>query len=458
MNGRNLFRRPGLTALAAFVLVLSALVLSACGGGGSSTSSESSSTPSATESESSSSESAESGEEASSAEAPKEEEASGEPIVTQTYADVNTEGPPFKNIEETARVYEEWVNAHGGIGGRPLEVQFCDGRGTSTGSAACAREAVANEVVAVVGSFSYGGDAITPVLEKGNTALFGNCCTVSAAELVSPISYPIGNAPTWAAGLVNRAVEEGCEHINSVLVEGAESFEPVIAGAAEQLGTKIGKFVTLPAVAQDYTPQVAEAESGEADCIIMVVSESNYPAWMPAFAQSGKTPRLYGPQGNFNEKSTKGFESLVAGDIVGGVYPDIHSKAWEEFRNALVTYKAEPELDYNSLAGLGTWAAYEAFKQIVEGMKGEINHDTFIEALQTAKVELPGKIPPIDFGKPWSKDGGPESLARLMSRCGVLSEFNESGELVPLSEEFEDNSELAGGTKPEDCGPPFEKG
>jgi ABC-type branched-subunit amino acid transport system substrate-binding protein len=450
MNGRNFTRRLGLTALAASVLVLSALLLAACGGGGSS--SGSSSTSSATES-TTATESSSGSTESSGASG---EEATGEPIVTETYADVNTEGPPFKNIEETARVYEEWVNAHGGIGGRPLQVNFCDGKGTSTGSAACAREAVSDEVVAVVGSFSYGGDAVTPVLEKGNTALFGNCCTVAAAELVSPISFPIGNAPTWSAGLVNRAVEEGCKHINAVLVEGAESFEPVIEGAAEKLGTKIGKFVTLPAVAQDYTPQVAEAESGEADCIIMVVSESNYPAWMPAYAQSGKTPRLYGPQGNFNEKSTKGFEELVAGDIVGGVYPDIHSAAWDEFNNALSEYDAEPELDYNSLAGLGTWSAYEAFKQIVEGMTGEINHETFLEALPTAKVSLPGMLPPLDFGKPWEKDGGPESLGRLMSRCGVLSEFNESGELVPLSKEFEDNSLLAGGTKPEDCGPPFE--
>jgi ABC-type branched-subunit amino acid transport system substrate-binding protein len=446
MNGRSFTGRLGVIALAAFALLLSALVLSACGGGGSSSSSSSSS---ATESTSASTES-------TSESSASGEEASGEPIVTETYADVNTEGPPFKNIEETARVYEEWVNAHGGIGGRPLQVNFCDGKGTSTGSAACAREAVSNEVVAVVGSFSYGGDAVTPVLEKGGTALFGNCCTVSAAELVSPISFPIGNAPTWAAGLVNRAVEEGCKHINSVLVEGAESFEPVIEGAANQLGTKIGKFVTLPAVAQDYTPQVAEAESDEADCIIMIVSESNYPAWMPAFAQSGKTPRLYGPQGNFNEKSTAGFEELVAGDIVGGVYPDIHSAAWDEFNNALTEYKADPELDYNSLAGLGTWAAYEAFKQIVEGMSEEINHETFMKSLETAKVNLPGMIPPIDFGKPWGTDGGPESLARLFSRCGVLSEFNSSGELVPLSKEFEDNSLLAGGTKPEDCGPAFE--
>src|ERR1700760_4847151 len=195
MNGGKLARKRGLTALAMLALVASALLLAACGGGGGSSSESSSAAPT---SESTSTESGSSGGESS---APAGKEATGEPIVTQTYADVNTEGPPFKNIEETARVYEEWVNAHGGIGGRPLQVNFCDGKGTSTGSAACAREAVSNEVVAVVGSFSYGGVAVTPVLEQGNTALFGNCCTVASAELVSPISFPIGNAPTWSAGL-----------------------------------------------------------------------------------------------------------------------------------------------------------------------------------------------------------------------------------------------------------------
>ena len=72
-----------------------------------------------------------------------EEEAKGEPLVTWTYTDVNTEGPQYKNIEETARVYQEWINSHGGIGGRPLEANFCDARGTPTGAAACAREAAA---------------------------------------------------------------------------------------------------------------------------------------------------------------------------------------------------------------------------------------------------------------------------------------------------------------------------
>ena len=444
MNGRSNPGRLGSTALAALVLVLSALLLVACGGGDDT---ESSPSAGATESTSPSSE----------AGGGSAEEAKGEPIVTLTYADVNTEGPPFKNIEETARVYEEWVNDHGGIGGRPLEVKFCDGKGTSTGAAACAREATADpEVTAVIGSFSYSGDAVTPVLEKAGVALFGNCCPLSPSELVAPISFPIGNAPVWAAGLVKRAVEDECQHINSVLVEGAEAFEPVIEDAANKLGTKIGKFVSLPGVAQDYSSQVAEALSGDADCLVMIISESNYVAWMAPFAQSGKNPKMYGPQGNFNEISVEGFGELVAGDIVAGPYPDIHAPAWDEFRNALTEYNAEPDLDYNSLAGLGTWSAYEAFKQIVEGMSGKIDRETFLKAVETAKVSLPGMLPPIDFAKPWSKDGGPKGLERLMSRCSVLSEFNDQGELVPLSKEFEDNSLLAGGTKPMNCGPPFE--
>src|SRR6185312_11603444 len=98
--------------LAIFALLACALVLAACGGGGSTT-------DGSEEATSSQEESAGSEETASSEESGAEEsEAKGEPIVTMTYTDVNTEGPQYKNIEETEHVYQEWVNSHGGIGGR----------------------------------------------------------------------------------------------------------------------------------------------------------------------------------------------------------------------------------------------------------------------------------------------------------------------------------------------------
>jgi ABC-type branched-subunit amino acid transport system substrate-binding protein len=417
--------------VAIFALVACALVFAACGGGSSSSSSsEETSTTSS------------------------EEKVKGEPIVTWTYTDVNTEGPQYKNIEETERVYQEWINTHGGISGRPLEAHFCDAHGTPTAAAACAREAVAGGAVALVGNFTFTGDAITPILEKSDTALFGNCCAIAPSELTSTISFPMGNQPLYSVGLVKKAVDDGCKNINGVIIEGAEAFEPLMENAAKSLKTKINKFVTLPATAQDYSPQVAEATSGGADCLVMIVSETPYIAWMPAFAQSGSEAKMYGPQGNFNENAVKGFEEVVEGDVNAGMYPDISTEAWSEYREALDQYEADPNQDYNSLGGMGTWAAYEGFKQVVESMSGTVDHSTFLKAAETATIDLPGMLPPENMAENWGKTGGPEGFERLINRCVVYSEFKE-GKLVPASKEFEDVSEIAGGTKPMDCGPPF---
>ncbi|MDT5345866.1 MAG: branched-chain amino acid transport system substrate-binding protein, partial [Mycobacterium sp.] len=321
-------------------------------------------------------------------------------------------------------------------------------------AAACAREATAGGAVALVGNFTFTGDAIVPVLEAGKTALFGNCCALSPTELTSKISFPMGNQPLYGAGLVKRAVADGCKHMVGVIIEGAEAFEPLMENAAKAEGTKIEKFVNLPGTAQDYSPQVAEATSGETDCLVMIVAETPYIAWMPAFAQSGSEAKMYGPQGNFNENAVKGFEEVVEGDIDGGMYPDISTPAWTEYREALEKYEANSAQDYNSLGGMGTWAAYEGFKQVVESMSGKVDNETFLKAAETAKINLPGMVPPLNMAENWGKTGGPEGFERLVNRCVVFSEFKE-GKLVPASTEFEDVSEIAGGTKPQNCGPPF---
>jgi ABC-type branched-subunit amino acid transport system substrate-binding protein len=432
---RGIAARSKWPFLAMLALAACALVFAACGSSSSSSSSESTST-----------------EETSSGGGG--ETVKGEPIVTWTYADINTEGPQFLNIKETERVYQEWINTHGGIAGRPLDAHFCDAHGTPTAASACAREAVAGGAVAVVGNFTFTGDAVVPVLEAGKTALFGNCCALSPTELTSKISFPMGNQPLYGAGLVKRAVADGCKHMVGVIVEGAEAFEPLMENAAKAEGTKIEKFVNLPGTAQDYSAQVAEATSGETDCLVMIVAETPYIAWMPAFAQSGSEAKMYGPQGNFNENAVKGFEEVVEGDVDAGMYPDISTPAWSEYREALAKYKAQPDQDYNSLGGMGTWAAYEGFKQTVEGIKGKVDNETFLKAAETAKIDLPGMVPPENFAENWGKTGGPKGFERLVNRCVVFSEFKE-GKLVPASTEFEDVSEIAGGTKPQNCGPPF---
>jgi ABC-type branched-subunit amino acid transport system substrate-binding protein len=375
----------------------------------------------------------------------------GTPIVAYTFADVNTQGPQYKNLEETARVYGEWVNAHGGIKGHPLTVKFCDAKGTPTDATACARKAVADKAVAVVGSFSFTGDAIVPTLSKGSTAYWGMCCAISAAELTNADSFPMGNQPLYSVGLIKRAQEDGCKKTNGVIIEGAEAFKPIMQNAAKSYGITIGKYITLPATARDYSPQVAEATGGGVDCLVMIVSETPYIAWMPAFAQSGSKARMYGPQGNLNEKVAKGFEQVTDGDVIAGMYPDLSLPQWKDYRAALSQYKADTKQDYNSLGGMGTWAAYEGFKQVVEGISGSITNASFLKAARTAKIDLPGMLPPEDFAKTWNKDGGPKGFDRLVDRCVVFSKLT-NGKLEPLTTKFEDVSQAAGGKNPQNCG------
>lgn len=386
------------------------------------------------------------------ADRPQAEAPKGDPIITYTFTDVNTEGPQYKNIQETARVYQEWVNANGGIAGRPLKANFCDARGTPTDAAACARKAVQDKAVAVVGNFTFTGDAIVPILDKAGISYFGNCCALSAAELTTDSVFPMGNQPLYGVGLVKRAVEDGCKSMNGVIIEGAEAFKPLLDNAAKSLDTKIGKYVTLPAAARDYSPQVAEATDG-ADCLIMIVSETPYTAWMAAYAQSGSKARMYGPQGNLNEVSIKGNEQAAEGAVIGGMYPDLALPQWENFRNAIEQYDADPDQDYNSLGGMGTWAAYEGFKTIVEAMDGEVTAETFLAAVPTAKFDdgLGGMVPPLDLSKPWGEDGGPKGFDRLFHRCVIFSHIK-GGKVEPLTEEFEDVSEIAGGKVPANCG------
>jgi branched-chain amino acid transport system substrate-binding protein len=427
-TGRRFRRRRWLFALAVAV-VAAGLVAAGCGSSSKSSSTSSSSAGTGTTTSAST---------------------KGSPIVVYTFADVNTQGPQYKNIAETARVWGDYTNAHGGINGHPVNVKFCDAKGTPTDATACARQAVADHAVAVVGSFTFTGDAITPILQAGKVAYFGNCCAVSPTEFTSPDSFPMGDQPLYAVGLVKRAAQDGCKKMVGVIIQGAETFEPLMTNAAKALGKTI-KYVSLPATARDYSPQVAEATSGGTDCIIMIVSETPYIAWMPAFTQSGSKARMYGPQGNLDEKVIAAApHSVTNGDVIAAMFPSFTLSQWAPYRNALSQYHADPNQLYDTFGGQGTWAAYEGFKQIVQKMLASglpVNNTTFLNQANTSQLNLPGLYPPIDFTKPWIKIGGPKGYDRLFNTSVVFNQVKD-GKIVPLTTNFEDMAGLAVGKPP----------
>lgn len=368
---------------------------------------------------------------------------SGEPIKVMTVTTLNAAGPTYHNIANTAMAYADYINARGGIGGRPLEVTVCDEMFDPAVAAACAREAVEENMVSVVGSFTFFAESIVPVIAESDITWFGPCCPITPSELTSPHSFPIGNQPMYAVGIIKRAIDDGCQAINAVIIDGAQIFLPPMENAISALGQSFGDIIILPPTAQDYSSEVAQATT-DADCVIGIVSETPYITWNTAWTQSGTDARQYGPQGNLNEISAAGNEESTDGDIIGGMYPDISTAPWDEYRLALDEGGWDTtEHDYNSLGGMGTWAAFAAFTQIAETIDGEINATSFFEAASaTDHLDLGGMVPVLDFTQEWT-DGLP-GFQRLFNRSVVFSKL-ENGKVVPLTTEFEDVGDLATG-------------
>ena len=371
-------------------------------------------------------------------------ELTGEPIKLMTVTTLNAAGPTYQNIANTAKAYETYINARGGIGGRPIEVIVCDEQFDPAVAATCARQAVEENVVAVVGSFTFFAESIVPVIEKSSISWFGPCCPITPSELTSKYSFPIVNQPMYAVGAIKHAIEvDKCEKLNAVIIDGGQVFIPPMENAMKAYGKKFGEIVIISGLAQDYSAEVAKATAG-VDCVATVISETPYITWNTAWTQSGTTARQYGPQGNLNEVSAKGNEDSTDGDIIAGMYPDISTDAWSEVRLALDEAGLDTsEVDYNSLGGMGTWAAYVGFKMIAETISGEITATSFFEAASnTSSLDLGGMVPILDFTKEWTD--GLVGYNRLFNRSVIFSVL-EKGKVKPLTTKFEDVSNLAMG-------------
>jgi ABC-type branched-subunit amino acid transport system substrate-binding protein len=353
----------------------------------------------------------------------------GEPIKTMTIAAVNWNGPAYPNILETAKLYEKWVNDRGGIHGRPLQVETCDEMGDPNQLATCGRKAIADDVVAVIGSFTLTGDRITPILSQGRTAWFGIPLAVSPAERNSDVTFEFGPGNVVSVGEALKLVDLGCKKIGLVTLDtpsknlGIQLYNAALATR----GQKLAKVVAVPVAAADLAPQAAQITSGT-DCIIGGLGETNWASFLPAFKQARGTQKLIGLQGNLDEKVAKNFGSIVKGSIAANYFADISDPAFADFRQAIAQYKPPADLDYNSAGGLGAWTGYTGFKAIVDKMTGPITNETFLAAAHATKaLDTGGKVPVLDFTQEWT--AAPEDYRGLRNHSVSYSVFDANGKL-----------------------------
>jgi hypothetical protein len=371
--------------------------------------------------------------------APASAAPTGTPIKVMTVAPVNTNLPPYPNIPAAAQIYGKYINDKGGINGHPLQVITCDDRGDPNEGANCARKAVDEKAVAVIGSFVFDASRIIPVLEQAKIPWFGACCPLVAQEFTSSISFPLGSLlPGQGAGDGWKMAQDGCKSPVFLVLDipAADAAYPAVKNAFRVGGGDPSKFkeVKISATPGDYSAQVAEATKSS-DCIDGGIADANWAAWLPAMQAAGAHQRLYGLQGNLDGKITAQFPELTNNAVVSNSYPNIAGKVWDDYRASLAKYKA-PDLDWNSLAGLGTWTAYTAFNKITSAMSGDITNETFLDAAnKTSHLDTGGMIPVIDLTKPYTGFGG--NFPRIFNRT-VFFDVAKNGKLSALNDQSYD--------------------
>jgi ABC-type branched-subunit amino acid transport system substrate-binding protein len=315
------------------------------------------------------------------------------------------------------------------VNGQPIQVIKCNDQGSADLSQACARQAVSEGVTAVLAPFvPLGGANLIPTLEPAGIPYLGNRPT-TPIESTSKDSFPIGPGASGdftAAGL--QAGKNGCKNLGIVSYTVAAS--SLYRQFATQALTRLGKGTQVldPVIASttqaDYAPIVQSLSDKGADCVLAVITPTDVVKLVQAVKASGKQMPIAGVTGQFNDTTLATMGTAADGSIVASDFQDPNGKtaAMTKYRKDLKKLK-ENHIEQ----GLQSWAAANLFLDVAKGVKGNIDHTSFANALNNAKNVNLGVMAPLDF----TKENPSPNYPRIFNRQVYVYQAK-NGKLVPI--------------------------
>jgi ABC-type branched-subunit amino acid transport system substrate-binding protein len=321
----------------------------------------------------------------------------GAPVKVMVWNPEDTQGSAQPGVRLTAQAYKKWINANGGIKGGPLKVLTCNEKNDPDEAEKCAQQAVADKVVAVVGSYSLAGDRYMPILQKAGIPYLGGT-GVSAAEFSNPLSFPVnGGTPAVFAEHGRQLVQEGCKKIAGVRYDlaAAAIVSQFLALGATSAGGAVPKDIKVPLTATDLAPQVAAATKGS-DCVSVILGTASG-LFVKSYVQSGAKTKLGSVVGNLTPQlaaSTGGSSGPLEGAAITGYYPPTSDPAWKDF---LAAAKGDKGIDTTNGANETTWVAFKVFTEAAKQLP-TISAAALVRELNTTSgIDTGGLTPALTW-------------------------------------------------------------
>ncbi|MFG2880551.1 ABC transporter substrate-binding protein [Streptomyces sp. NPDC048337] len=306
---------------------------------------------------------------------------SGDTITVMTFAPENTKATNMPGMPGMAKAYERWVNSKGGINGHKLRVLTCNEKNTPNGAADCARKAIAEKAVAVVGSYSQHGRAFMAPLEAEGIPFIGGY-GVSSEEFQSPLSYPVnGGQPVLLAG-AGHQLGRACSQVALVRPDTlAGDSLPVLLNSglrANQMAD--ASDIRAAEDSADFTTQARQALTNatatkERGCVTAVLGERTE-TFFDAFRREdvkNKKPQISSVLGSVSQAlvdRTGGRESPFEGAYVTSWYPVATDPLWQPMRKVISDYAfGDDSVDPDDSGTQTTWIAYTVLNEVVKRFK-----------------------------------------------------------------------------------------
>ncbi|HLG93171.1 MAG TPA: ABC transporter substrate-binding protein, partial [Acidimicrobiales bacterium] len=215
--------------------------------------------------------------------------ATGPPLVVGALVPLSGPGLADPAMLAGVKAAARSLNLAGGVDGHPVQVVECDDGNDMGRAEACARELVADHVVAVAGGASLFGDRIAAVLGQAGVPEVG-IVPLSAAEYNAPNVFLLdsGNAGAYLAALA-LAYQAGLRSFFVALSDAARGQDllTVLKLAARQVGPGISLRSGSPGPASPgLGPLVQAAAAAQAQALVPVVGPGQLASLVVAAGQA----------------------------------------------------------------------------------------------------------------------------------------------------------------------------
>jgi branched-chain amino acid transport system substrate-binding protein len=331
--------------------------------------------------------------------------ASGEPIVIGSVGSYTGPNASSNGVAQIVlEVWAEWVNANGGVAGRPVEFIIKDDATDPARGVTAVRELISEGVVAIVGNFSNVDTSWAEEVSEAGVPVVGGIVS-SPPFVTNPNFFPNGPGGALPYGLAStaRTVGESTAVVYCAESPGCKGVSDIVSGLGDSLDLDVAYTVALSAGEPDYTAACLAIQDAEVQSVIMAVAGATGVQVIQTCQEQGLDVEWLFANGAANGTVANALDDFIDVDTTFPYFDD-STPSRQAFHDALAEYAPDvPGSDAFGPQAAVAWSSAMLFKFAVEAAVAEGATEITPETVRQGLYALPadftadGTAPPLNF-------------------------------------------------------------